>query len=147
MKDIKLFSQKGFTLGTVVIYGTIIGLLAFAGYKFLSNYLKLSTGLGHTTQALYTARSGLEFGLFALRNERKDYKDPNFLKNASFSKSGNTFTRKVDVKNPFGTVGISKARESTVVQIEPYIAYVGSEKTKDGIRTRYIVKSSVSYYR
>ena len=147
MKNNNLFSQKGFTLGTVLIYGTIIALLVFAGYKFLSNYLKLSTGLGHTTKALYTARAGIEFGLFALRNERKDYKDSNFLKNANFSKSGNTFTRKLDVTNPFGIVALSKARESTLVQVEPYIAYMGSEKTKDGIRTRYLVKSTVTYYR
>ncbi len=135
--------NKGMALGVVVFFGTLIGLLAMLGYRFIFSHVRMASHITNRTEALYTSRAGMEYALFRLRNSDS----LSFLTDFNSGVYAGKYYKEIDIDDPFGASGfLSKKRRLAKILIEPYSADAlnpTSITTKDGIRNRYKVTSTV----
>ncbi len=139
--------NRGIALGVVVVIGTVIGIFALVTYTFVRTQVKTSFHISNRKEAMYTARAGIEYALFRLRNSNEEDASEEFLPAPEFTKRGDVFEKDLNVEDPFGTELNELARKNVTINIEPYAADPDdpiNTKTADGLRNRYKVTTTVS---
>lgn len=134
-------NEKGVILGTVVVLGLILGILAVTSYLFMGQRAMRGYNVIKKKQALYSGRAGIEYALFRLRNSKESA--PGFL--SDFSVSGNTYTKIIDVTDPLGSGPTPSTLKRNTVNVLIEREGAGTEMTDDGIRPKYKIVANVEY--
>lgn len=143
MAVINLKSQKGAALVTVIILGSVIGILALTTYRFVDVNMKQTGHLNLRHEAQYTAHAGIEAALYGLRNKTQDglvgIVKPDGT-SAGFDQAEEaTLFFDVD-KVTYGATRSSKLRRRTAE-----VKIIKDGLTRDGLRKRYKIISKTEY--
>ena len=134
-------NQRGAVLATVIIMGTVIGILAITTFRFVDMNTKQTGHLTLRREAQYTARSGLEATLYGLRNKKSDTIEGIIAPNGNPAGFEDTGTMFLDVDTvTFGSKKVNKLNRRTA---EIKVEIMG--KTQDNLRNRYKITSKTQY--